>query len=186
MATRNYSAQTAYIGWSSMRLVSFNLRTGKEITRHAEDHGSAVGVLPYDPVRKCVCLIKMARAPVILKEEEDIFEVPAGCVDDQEPIAAVKMEALEEVGLQLKNVEFIVRAWSMPAVSTEQIGLYLASYGTSDRVAVGGGRSDEDEEIDVFEVPIAELWELYEKGILSDMKTILLTQALRLRHPELF
>jgi 8-oxo-dGTP pyrophosphatase MutT (NUDIX family) len=128
----------------------------------------------------------MARAPVILHGDDDLLEVPAGCKDEVDPIEAVRREALEEAGLDLHSVEFVLRAWTMPAASTEQIGLYLARYEENSRVASGGGLQDEDEEMDVFEIPIAEVWAMYESGELKDMKTVVLIQALRLRYPELF
>ncbi|RYH30795.1 MAG: ADP-ribose pyrophosphatase, partial [Alcaligenaceae bacterium] len=38
---------------------------GAAVERHLEDHGAAVAVLPYDPVRRVALLVAMPRAPVI-------------------------------------------------------------------------------------------------------------------------
>ena len=42
---------------------------------------------------------------------------------------------MEEAGLRLNKVEAVVRAWSMPGISTERMDLFLAAYETADRVA---------------------------------------------------
>jgi hypothetical protein len=74
----------------------------------------------------------------------------------------------------------------MPGISTERMTLYLAAYGPADRVADGGGVAAEGEDIAVVELTLKALAELMERGALVDMKTLALTQALRLRRPELF
>ena len=83
-------------------------------------------------------------------------------------------------------LEHVVDAWTMPGVSTERIDLYLAEYGASDRVTSGGGLAHEDEDIEVVEMPLAELAGLMDSGGLVDMKTLVLALALRARRPDLF
>jgi len=50
----------------------------------------------------------------------------------------------------------------------------------------GGGLATEHEDISVVEIELGKLAALMEAGELVDMKTLVLTQALKLRHPELF
>jgi hypothetical protein len=78
----------------------------------------------------------------------------------------------------------VAKAWAMPGVSTEQMDLYLGAYAPADWVGTGGGIEGED--IEVLEIPLAELAAMADSGALHDMKTLLLVQTLRLRRPELF
>jgi hypothetical protein len=74
----------------------------------------------------------------------------------------------------------------MPGISTERMDLFLGSYTAADRVSAGGGLATEHEEIEVIELPLADLVALVEAGEDMDMKVLALVQTLRLRRPELF
>jgi hypothetical protein len=64
--------------------------------------------------------------------------------------------------------------------------MFLASYDVADRIGPGGGLDDENEHITVVEVPLKELAAAADAGTLSDLKTFVLVQTLRLRKPQLF
>ncbi len=173
-------------GWASLAVACLRLPDGKLIYREIEDHGSAVAVLPYDPQRKTVVLVEQFRpAPFVSDGQEHTLEAVAGIVDEADCAAAARREALEEAGLQLGDLELVATTWTMPGISTEKLTLYLAAYAAIDRVAAGGGVEAEDENIRVVEMAVAEFFRLMAAGELVDMKTLVLAQALRLRHPEL-
>jgi nudix-type nucleoside diphosphatase (YffH/AdpP family) len=158
------STRTLYEGWTSLRLVRVRLDSGEVVNREVEDHGNAVAVLPYDPVRRTVMLIRIMRAPALLNAGRTaLFECPAGLLEEADPVEAARREAEEEVGLALHDMEHVGRVWTSPGISAEQMDLYLAPYSAGDLV-----------------------WAMLERGELDDMKTFALMQALRLRHPELF
>jgi hypothetical protein len=92
----------------------------------------------------------------------------------------------EECGIKLTALEGVAFAWSTPGISTERIALYLAPFGSEDRIGAGGGLSEEHENITVVEFSLAELWSLVEGSALTDMKTIVLVLALKARQPDLF
>jgi nudix-type nucleoside diphosphatase (YffH/AdpP family) len=179
------STRILYEGWTSLRLARVRLDTGEIVNREVEDHGNAVAVLPYDPVRRTVMLIRIMRAPALLNAgRAALFECPAGLLEEADPVEAA--EAEEEVGLALHDMEHVGRVWTSPGISAEQMDLYLASYSAADRVAAGGGIASEHEAIEVTELGLDLVWAMLERGELDDMKTFALVQALRLRHPELF
>jgi hypothetical protein len=74
----------------------------------------------------------------------------------------------------------------MPGVSTEKMHMFLAEYRAASRVGAGGGLAEENEEIEVIEVPLADLAAQADRGELADLKTYALLQSLRLKRPELF
>jgi nudix-type nucleoside diphosphatase (YffH/AdpP family) len=178
----------AYKGYSTIETVTVRLADGSEMTREVESHGRAVGVLPYDPVRKTALLVRQFRAPVkVTTGQDDILEACAGMVDGEDAVEdTVRREALEEVGVKLGALEFIALAWPSAGVSTETMALYLAEYGATDRIASGGGLDAEQENIAVEETPLAALARLGADGEGVDMKLMVLVQALKLRRPDLF
>lgn len=186
MTTRIVSNETVYSGWLRLNRMEIALPNGAIEERHVEDHGAAVSLLPYDPGRRTAILISQPRVPVLLAGEPDLLEVVAGCLEPEGPDHTVRKEAHEEAGLDLHHVERVAHIWSMPTISTERIHLYLAEYGPEDRVAVGGGAADENECITVHELPLADIWARVLDGRISDAKTMILIQALRIRRPELF
>lgn len=159
---------------------------GQSVERHLLDSGSAVAVLPYDPARRVCMLVEQPRAPVLSAGEAPLLEAIAGRLDDLDPAARIAEEAMEEGGLRLHRLEQVSNIWSMAPISTERVQLYLAQYGEGDRVAKGGGADGEHENIIVHEPSLDRLRQLVENGALTDAKTLILAQALMLRHPELW
>ena len=175
-----------YRGWSTFLIATIRLPDGSTIARGIEDHGNAVAVLPYDPVRRVAILVQQLRAPALYAAKQPHFlEAVAGRIDDGEDAeSSARRETREEAGLDLRALERVARAWAMPGVSTEQMDLFLGEYTEADRVGAGGGI--EDENIEVLEIPLTKLAAMADSGALNDMKTLLLLQTLRLRRPELF
>jgi nudix-type nucleoside diphosphatase (YffH/AdpP family) len=181
------STRSLYEGWTSLRCVRVRLRSGEVVDREVEDHGNAVAVLPYDPVRRTVMLVRILRTPALLRAgRSTLLECPAGLLEEADPAEAARREACEEVGLELREVEHVGRVWTSPGISTEQMDLYLAPYSTADRVNTGGGIPSEHEAIEVAELGLDVVGPMAESGELDDLKTLTLVLTLRLRHPELF
>lgn len=179
--------KTIHDGWGRFLLTTIRLNNGQLITREIEDHGNAVGVLPYDPVRRTAILIKQFRAPMFYATRmPQTLEVVAGGIVGDDPTACVKREALEEAGLKLYDVEHVCKAMNMPGVSTMCIDLYLATYGRENLISSGGGLPDENENISVMEIELADLVGLFGQNGLVDLSTAFLVQTLRLQRPDLF
>ena len=180
--------ETVYQGYSTLRVATVAGSDGEVFKREIEHHGYASAVLPYDPERRLALIISLPRVPVIWAGgPSELCEAPAGMIDEGEDAdACARREALEEAGVRLGALERVAGVFSCPGVSSEQIQLYLAPYSAHDRVSAGGGVDGEQENITVMEVPLHELWARFETGRLTDLKTIALLQALRLRRPDLF
>lgn len=186
MQMKVVSEDLIYDGWLSLRECQVQLPNGAVEQRLLEDHGDAAAVLAYDPTRRCAILISQPRLSVFQTGAEPVLEAVAGRLDGLAPELAARKEAMEEAGLAIREVQFVSCLWSMPAVSTERIWLYLAAYEPSDRVGAGGGADDENECIEVHELPLDHLARLADAGELTDSKTLILIQALQLRRPDLF
>ena len=176
-----------YEGWTTFGVATVTQPDGTAVNRCVEHHGAAAVVLPYDPVRRTALLVRQVRVgPAWWGGDGQLDEAPAGGLDGGAPDETARREALEEAGVRLGALEPVGALYPMPSVSTERLHLFLAAYAAGDRIAEGGGLAEEDEQVAVLEVALADLVAAAAAGRLSDMKTIVLLQALQLRRPELF
>jgi nudix-type nucleoside diphosphatase (YffH/AdpP family) len=186
-AYRIMNIETLHDGWRKLLGFTIRMPDGRTMKREILNSQDAAAVLPYDPQRRKVILIRQFRAPVMhVESRPDIVEAVAGLLDAGEPDETARREAMEEAGLRLGTLEPVGRAWSAPGITTERVSMFLAPYSAADRVEEGGGLADEHEEIEVLEIGIDELAGMLERHAIDDMKTLILAQALQLRHPELF
>jgi nudix-type nucleoside diphosphatase (YffH/AdpP family) len=174
-------------GWSRLLRLGIRLPGGEMVQREVLERGPAAAVLPFDPDRRTVILVRQFRAPVLhAGGPARLLEAIAGVLDGDGPEECARREAHEEAGLRLSALEKVAAAYPAPGSSTELIHLFLAAYGPADRIGAGGGLAEEHEDIEVVEMPAADLWRLLQEGGIGDLKTLALVQALGLRRPELF
>ena len=174
-------------GWGRFLMARLRLGDGQEVDREVEDHGRAVAVLPYDPERRVALLVRQMRTPALVGAGlQDMLEAPAGRLETDDPAACAVREAFEEVGVKLDALEPVVASWTMPAVSTEVMHLFLAPFSEKDMRGTGGGLPEEGEDIVVETVPLRRLAAMADAGDLVDAKTLILLLSLRHRRPDLF
>ncbi len=175
-----------YGGWSKLLVATVRLPDGRTIKREIEDHGEAVCVLPYHPVRKTAVLVRQWRVPVLYAaKQQDVLEAVAGVIEDVDAATCAHREVMEEAHLKLDSLEPLFTAWTMPGLSTEHMHFFLAVYSGEPRPEIRGG-VDEDEFTVAVEIGLADLARMADENKLPDSKTLVLLQTLRLRRPELF
>lgn len=186
-AYRIKQTDTVYEGWRKLLKLSIEMPDGRTMTREVLNSGDAAAVLPYDLERRKIILVRQFRAPVMHVEgHPDFLEAVAGLLDKDDPETCARRETMEEAGLRVERLEPLGHFWSAPGITTERLHLFLAPYTEADRVAEGGGLADEHEDIEVLEVGFEELAHLVATHAIADMKTMILVQALQLRHPQAF
>jgi nudix-type nucleoside diphosphatase (YffH/AdpP family) len=181
--------ESVYAGYMKVQRVTVRLADGAVVVRDVERHGDGAAVLPFDPHTRRALIVRLFRLPAFdLEGLETLDEACAGMIDAPAESAAdaARREALEELGVVLRDVESVGRVWSSPGVSSERVSLFLASYGPEDRITAGGGVPAEHEGITVIETPLVALAAAAEAGRIADMKLLALIQTLRLRRPDLF
>jgi nudix-type nucleoside diphosphatase (YffH/AdpP family) len=183
---RIVASRPVFQGWYTFYRLDVELPDGTVVDRELLHRGSACAVLPYDPERRVAMLITQPRPGALFHGVPSPYEAIAGSLDGAEPADRIVEEAMEEGGLRLGPVEAVVNMWSMIPVSTERVQLYLARYSAADVIGPGGGIEGEHENITVHEVGLDELRDLALSGGLTDAKTLILAQALLLKHPELW
>lgn len=178
--------RTAHAGWAKFLIATVRAPDGSEFTREIEDHGSAVCVLPYNRARKTAVLVRQFRAPLLFAANQpDSLEAIAGLLDETDPAAGVRRESLEEAGLVLRSLQPLFLAWTMPGLSTERMHFFLGTYDEPPANRVHGV-IDETEVVMPEEFALRDLAALVDAGRLTDLKTLVLMQTLRLREPALF
>lgn len=77
------------------------------IVREVYETGAAAAVLPYDPVRDTLVLLRQFRMTALVSGwNAELVELPAGGIEDGEtPIAAAAREMKEELGLEATHLE---------------------------------------------------------------------------------
>jgi nudix-type nucleoside diphosphatase (YffH/AdpP family) len=146
----------------------------RKLAHEVYRHGKAAAVLLYDPERAVVTLVKQFRAGAFLSDGAlATTEVCAGMLDGDEPEVCVVREALEETGVTITAPIHAFDAYMSPGGMTEKIACFVAPYGETDRSGEGGG-VDEDEHIEVIEVPFADALAMIDSGAIADAKTIAL------------
>ena len=140
-----------------------NLPNGAMGFREYIKHIGAVAVLPLTDDGKVIC-VRQYRYAV----GQVTLEIPAGKLDapDEDPCEATLRELREETGARCKNLTYLGTYLASPAILDEKINLYLArglDFGETD--------PDDDEFIDVVQIPLDEMVERVMRGEILDGKT---------------
>jgi ADP-ribose pyrophosphatase len=126
---------------------------------------NAVAILPIQG-KQCK-LIRQYRYAL----DDYILEAPAGTLEkDEEPLTAAGRELIEETGFAAQTIEprgFII---TTPGYTDEKIFLYEARGLSPSRKF----EKDEDEVIEVIDVPVKDLNRMICEGSIADAKTICL------------
>jgi ADP-ribose pyrophosphatase len=139
----------------------------RDVVRH---HGSVVIFAVDDS--------KSKRDPLILLERQYrhaaaqyLYELPAGSLEPgEEPLAGAKRELLEETGYQAKHWTKLVRYFASPGFLGEWMQIFVA-----EGLTPGDAQPEEDEQIELFAVPLSELLREIDAGRILDAKTIAAT-----------
>jgi nudix-type nucleoside diphosphatase (YffH/AdpP family) len=155
--------------------------TWQTLSRETYDRGNGAAILPYDPNRGTVLLVRQFRYPAYVNgHPEPLVEVIAGLLDGKDPRVVVTHEAEEEAGIHVRSPRQVYDVFMSPGAVTERLSLFVAEYGENDRIHAGGGLHHEGEDIEVLELGFEEAMAMALDGRIADAKTVMLIQHLRL------
>jgi len=169
-------------GWQKLHDLTI-AEQGESYSREVLEMRAAVCVLPHNPTKGVVTLVRQLRAgPLLLDEPFMLIEAPAGLIDGNDTAEETAIrEVEEESGLRVRAIRKVGTFWVSPGAVTERLTLFLAQYDETDRVSAGGGVENEHENIEVIEMPLTEALRMVEIGEIVDMKTAFLLAELRTR-----
>jgi ADP-ribose pyrophosphatase len=106
-----------------------------------------------------------------------IYEIPAGKLHPKEgPLDCAARELEEEIGYKAGRFELLSSIFTAPGFADEVIHIYLAT-----GLTIGTQNLDQDEVLEVVEMPLREAISKIEDGTIRDGKTIVGLQAVYIR-----
>ncbi|WP_421998795.1 NUDIX domain-containing protein [Reyranella sp.] len=155
------------------------------IRREVFERGQAAAVLPYDPRRDEVVLIRQFRAgSYVAGRHPWTWEIVAGIIEDGEsPEELVRREAVEEASLELREVIPIHDVILSPGACSEGCTIFLGHVDTANAGGVFGLES-EGEDILVKVVSFAEVRTMLEHGEIDNAIAVIGLQWLALHRDE--
>jgi len=152
----------------------FDGTMSESVRRLNLDRGDSVAALILNLDSSQVILTNQFKYPTYGNGDGWITEVVAGMVQrDENYEDAVRREVLEETGYKVGRLTHISSFYVSPGGSSERIILYYVEVRNADRIASGGGLASEAEDIELVEIPVADIPKHLESNTISDAKTIL-------------
>jgi nudix-type nucleoside diphosphatase (YffH/AdpP family) len=157
-----------------LRHEKYNGRMSEPLTRLNLDRGDAVAAVIHRVDTNEIVLIEQFRYPAYSKGTGWPLELPAGMVrPEEEPANAMRRELVEEVGYEVKKLNYISTFFLSPGGSSERIHLFYAAVRHTDRTHEGGGLFDENEDIRMVEYPVDKIGAMLNAYEIVDAKTII-------------
>ena len=149
-----------------------------EQSREAYDRGNGATILLYNKTSQTVILTRQFRMATYVNGNKEgyLIEACAGLLDKDNAEDCIKRETEEETGYRLSSVEKIFEAYMSPGSVTELLYFFIAEYSSDLKVSEGGGLHEENENIEVLELPFSQALQMIATGEIKDGKTIMLLQ----------
>ena len=146
-----------------LRVDTVRLPDGKESKREIVAHHGAVCLVAVKE-DKTILLVRQFR----LAAGGVLLEIPAGTLEEgEEPLACAARELEEETGFRAAQIVPLFYAYLAPGYSTELIHAFLATGLTTTQT-----HFDEDENLELIALPVAEIERRLLAGEFQDAKTI--------------
>ncbi len=144
-------------------LNEYQTENNQRIYREIVKHKKGVAILAFHDQK--VFLVKQYRHAI----EQEIYEIPAGVVEDGEDILeCAKRELQEEIGYAAKTWQKLATVYPSCGFTDEELTIYLASDLYPSRLKL-----DDDEYLTEHLIDINELIELTKSQKITDAKTLI-------------
>jgi nudix-type nucleoside diphosphatase (YffH/AdpP family) len=166
----------------TLKNVSYNVKkkdgSWEKQTREVYDHGNGVTALLFNKEKGTIVLTKQFRVGSYINgnPEGKLIETCAGILEDNSPEDAIKREIEEETGYKITEVTKVFEVYMSPGAVSELLHFYIVPYTPEQKVSKGGGLEEEQEEIEVIELPFKKAYDMIATGEIRDAKTIMLLQ----------
>ena len=139
------------------------LPNGKTSVREGIKHPGAVVIIPFLDKDTLIMERQFRYHP-----NEVFYELPAGKTDPGEDFLTTgKRELLEETGYEAEKWTFISHLYPTIGYADEKMAVYLATDLTLKAID-----RDEDEFLEIIEMPISQAMEMLRRGEITDAKTM--------------
>lgn len=168
--------------WYTLKKITYEIKGSDGVMvkqeREAYDRGNGATILLYNQEQKTVVLTRQFRLPTYINGNASgmLIECCAGLLDADNPEDCIRRETMEETGYAVTNVRKVFEAYMSPGSVTEILHFFVAAYSAAQKVQEGGGLAEEQENIQVLELPFMQAMEMIRSGDIKDAKTIMLLQ----------
>lgn len=155
----------------------------EELSREVYFSRNGATVLLYNRESNKVILTRQFRIPTFLNNNPTgmMMETCAGILEENEdPAQGIIREIEEETGYKVEKVKKLFELYSTPGAVAEMLHYFVAEYTEEQKIGDGGGLDDENEQIDVIELPFEEAYIKVQSGEIKDAKTVILLQYAKL------
>lgn len=137
---------------------------GKRALREIVHNANAAAIVPVDKNGR-VTLVRQYRVAM----GRVMMELPAGKKngEDEDPLVCARRELEEETGLRAQNWRLLCQAKMSPGFLTECVSIYLAT-----GLSQGQDHPDDDEYLNVLNMPLEDALDLVRRGEIDDAKTV--------------
>jgi ADP-ribose pyrophosphatase len=147
----------------AVRLDEVAYAPGKTMRMEIVEHTGAVTMVPVDQAGQ-IWFIRQYRHSV----GETLLELPAGTLHGvEDPLDGAQRELQEEIGMRAGQLEPLATFWLAPGYSTERMHAFLAT-----DLEPAPLPQDEDEQITVARLPVAEALAAATRGEIRDAKSL--------------
>lgn len=184
---RNLQTEILSDNWYTLKKISYEMvkddGSWVKQTREAYDRGNGATIMLYNKEQKTIILTRQFRLPTYINGNESGFliEACAGLLDNDNPEDCIRKEVQEETGYTVKDVQKVFEAYMSPGSVTEILHFFIAEYAKSMKTSIGGGLEDEQESVEVIELPFGQALQMMQRGEIRDAKTIMLLQFLQIQ-----
>jgi GDP-mannose pyrophosphatase NudK len=172
--------------WYKLNKVTFDIKQKnghwQTQSRECYDRGNGAVILLYNAAQGTVVLTSQFRMPTYMNGNATgmLIEACAGLLDQDSPEECIRRETAEETGYLIGTPQKLFELYMSPGSVTEIVHFFIAEYSNESKSGNGGGIEEEQEDIDVLEIPFEQAMEMVRRGEIKDAKTIILLQHLRL------
>jgi 8-oxo-dGTP pyrophosphatase MutT (NUDIX family) len=144
------SSEKVYEGHSAdVSVKRFRRAGGTEVERQVVEHPGSVAILAHDD--EAVYLVRQPREAVA---DDGLLEIPAGTLDEEgeSELECAQRELAEEVGLRAERWSELQTIYPSPGYVDEVVSIFEAT-----ELSPASAEADEDEQIEVVRMPLAEV-----------------------------
>jgi ADP-ribose pyrophosphatase len=152
---------------------TYRREDGREQEREVVEHPGSVAVLAHDD--EFAYLVAQPREAV---EEDELLEIPAGTLDHEgeSELECAQRELAEEAELRAEEWSVLHVVYTSPGFLTEKVTIFEAT-----GLSPAEGQRDDDEEIEIVRLDLAELDQALPK--IHDATTVIALQYLKVVRP---
>jgi ADP-ribose pyrophosphatase len=158
-----------------LRFMKADGTMSETVTRVNMERPDASAVLLYDRGEDALILVRQFRYSVFAGGDGGwMTEIVAGTLArGDDPELAARREVMEETGYSVGDLlQHIFTFYPSPGGCSEKVYMYMAEVDESMREGEGGGAPDEEEDIEVLKMPVAEAIAMMDRGEIVDGKTL--------------